>query len=104
MVFTAPDRWHYTVAMVIAELLIFISTGPVNSAILNVVEPDRRATAVALSILAIHALGDVPSPAVVGLVSEHSSLGRALLILPIAFGVSGLIWIWAAWRGERRSA
>ena len=104
MVFTARDRWHYTVAMVIAELLIFVSTGPINSAILNVVEPDRRATAVALSILAIHTLGDVPSPWLIGLVSEHSSLGRALLILPVAFGVSGLIWIWAAWRGERRSA
>jgi predicted MFS family arabinose efflux permease len=104
MVFTAEDRWAYTTAMVIAELLIFLSTGPINSAILNVVEPDRRATSVALSILAIHTLGDVPSPWLVGLVSQHSSLGRALLILPVAFGVSGLIWIWAAWRGERRSA
>ncbi len=101
MVFTAPDRWAYTTAMVIAELLIFISTGPINSAILNVVAPDRRATAVALSILAIHVLGDIPSPPLVGLVSEHSSLARALLILPAAFGVAGLIWIWAAWRGER---
>src|SRR5436305_21032 len=61
----------------------------------------RHAMAVALSILAIHLLGDVPSPPLIGLVSDHSSLGRALLILPAAFGVSGLIWIWAAWRGER---
>jgi MFS family permease len=103
MVFTAEDRRAYTAAMVIAELLIFISTGPINSAILNVVEPDRRATSVALSILAIHLLGDVPSPPLVGLISEHSSLGRALLILPVAFGVSGLIWLWAAWRGERQT-
>jgi MFS family permease len=101
MVFTLPGRWAYTTAMVVAELLIFISTGPINSALLNVVEPDRRATAVALSILAIHVLGDIPSPPLVGFVSERSSLGRALLILPFAFAVSGLIWIWAAWRGER---
>ncbi|HEY2292628.1 MAG TPA: MFS transporter [Thermoanaerobaculia bacterium] len=100
MAFTAHGRVAYTTAIVIAEVLVFFSTGPVNSAIINVVEPERRAMAVALSILAIHLLGDVPSPPLVGLVSDHSSLGRALLILPVAFGVSGLIWIWAAWRGE----
>jgi MFS transporter, Spinster family, sphingosine-1-phosphate transporter len=101
--FTAQGRVAYTTAIVIAEVLVFFSTGPVNSAIINVVEPERRATAVALSILAIHLLGDVPSPPLIGLVSDHSSLGRALLILPFAFGVSGLIWIWAAWRGERQA-
>ncbi|HTG34391.1 MAG TPA: MFS transporter [Thermoanaerobaculia bacterium] len=99
--FTAHDRWAYTAAFVIAEILVFVSTGPVNSAIINVVEPDRRATAVALSILAIHLLGDVPSPPLIGFVSDHSSLGRALLILPFAFALAGLIWTWAAWRGER---
>ena len=55
----------------------------------------------ALSILAIHLLGDVPSPPLIGYVSDASSLGKALLILPVAFGVAGLIWILAAWRGER---
>jgi MFS family permease len=99
--FTAHDRWTYTAAFVVAEILVFVSTGPVNSAIINVVEPDRRATAVALSILAIHLLGDVPSPPLIGFVSDHSSLGRALLILPFAFALAGLIWTWAAWRGER---
>jgi MFS family permease len=99
--FTAHDRWAYTAAFVAAEILVFVSTGPVNSALINVVEPDRRATAVALSILAIHLLGDVPSPPLIGFVSDHSSLGRALLILPFAFALAGLIWTYAAWRGER---
>jgi predicted MFS family arabinose efflux permease len=99
--FTARDRGVYTAAIVIAEMLVFMSTGPINSAIINVVAPDRRATAVALSILAIHLLGDVPSPPLVGYVSDISSLGKAMLILPVAFAVSGLIWIFAAWRGGR---
>ena len=99
--FTARERPVYMTAIVIAEVLIFISTGPVNSAIINVVEPDRRATAVALSILGIHLLGDVPSPPLIGAVSDATSLGRAMLILPFAFAVSGLIWMFAAWRGER---
>jgi MFS transporter, Spinster family, sphingosine-1-phosphate transporter len=99
--FTAHDRAVYTAAIVVAEILVFMSTGPVNSAIVNVVEPDRRATAVALSILAIHLLGDVPSPPLIGFLSDSSSLGRAMLLLPAAFAVSGLIWLFAAFRGER---
>jgi hypothetical protein len=61
-----------------------------------------RATSVALSILAIHVLGDVPSPPLVGFVSDQSSLAKAMLILPFAFALGGLIWIGAAWRGERK--
>jgi len=101
MAFTARERPVYMTGIVIAELLVFISTGPINSAIINLVAPHRRATAVALSILTIHLFGDVPSPPLVGAVSDASSLGQALLILPFAFGVGGLIWIFAAFRGER---
>lgn len=101
LAFTAHDRAVYTAAIVAAEVLIFMSTGPINSAIINVVAPDRRATAVALSILAIHLLGDVPSPPLIGYVSDLSSLSRAMLILPVAFGLSGLIWLFAAWHGSR---
>jgi MFS family permease len=102
--FMAEDRAVYTGAIVVAAVLIFMSTGPVNSAIINVVAPEMRATSVALSILAIHVLGDVPSPPLVGFVSDHSSLGKAMLILPFAFALGGLIWIGAAWRGERMAA
>jgi len=99
--FTARERPVYMTCIVIAEVLVFVSTGPVNSAIVNLVAPDNRATAVALSILAIHFLGDAPSPLLIGVVSDATSLNRALLILPFAFGVSGLIWMFAAWRGGR---
>jgi MFS family permease len=101
LAFTSHDRTVYTTAIVLAEVLIFMSTGPVNSAIINLVEPDRRATAVALSIFAIHALGDVPSPPLIGYVSGLSTLSHAMLIPPVAFGLSGLIWLFAAWRGGR---
>jgi MFS family permease len=99
--FTARERPVYMTCIVIAEVLIFVSTGPVNSAIVNLVAPENRATAVALSILAIHLLGDAPSPPLIGIVSDATSLSRALLILPFAFGASGLIWMFAAWRGGR---
>jgi len=90
----------YWSAIAVAEILLFSSTGPINSVIVNAVAPEIRATAVAVSIFTIHVLGDVPSPTVVGAVSDASSLARAVLLLPVAVLVSGAIWTYAAWRGE----
>jgi hypothetical protein len=50
----------------------------------------------ALSVFAIHAFGDVPSPALVGAISDRSSLGLAVLILPAAALVGGALWTYAA--------
>ncbi len=92
---------YYLTALIAGQLLLFASTGPVNAAIVAEVAPSERASAVALSILTIHLLGDVPSPALIGFLSDRSSLGRAVLIVPVAVLVAGVIWTWAAWRGER---
>lgn len=92
----APDPRVYWSAMVAAQLLMFASTGPVNSVIVNVVPAGIRATAVAGSIFAIHVLGDVPSPFLVGVLSDHSSLAAGVLILPAAALLGGVIWVWAA--------
>jgi len=100
-VFTAYRPSLYLVSLVLAQLLLFASTGPVNSAIVNAVPPAERASAVAISILAIHLLGDVPSPTLIGFLSDRSSLGRAVMVVPAAILVSGIVWTWAAWRGER---
>ena len=97
----APAPAVYWSAIVAAELCLFASTGPVNSAIVNVVSPHMRATAVAASIFTIHILGDVPSPSLVGLISDARSLADAVLIIPVAVLLGGAVWTYAAWRGER---
>jgi MFS transporter, Spinster family, sphingosine-1-phosphate transporter len=97
----APQPAVYWAAIVAAELCLFASTGPINSAIVNVVSPHMRATAVALSIFTIHCLGDVPSPSLVGVLSDARSLGEAVLIIPLAVLLSGIVWTYAAWRGGR---
>ena len=89
----APAPAVYWSAMVAAELLMFASTGPINSVIVNVVPPGMRATAVAASIFTIHCLGDVPSPWLVGRISDARSLAVGVLILPAAALVAGLIWL-----------
>jgi MFS transporter, Spinster family, sphingosine-1-phosphate transporter len=86
----------YYPAIVVAELLLFMSTGPVNSAIANLVSPTERASAFALSMFMIHLLGDVPSPTLIGWMAETSSLGSAVLIVPAAIVVSGAIWLISA--------
>ena len=93
---SAPAPGVYYPAIILAELLLFMSTGPINAAIVNIAAPFERASAVALSMFAIHLLGDVPSPVIIGRVSDLSSLGQAVLIVPAAITVSGMIWLLAA--------
>jgi MFS family permease len=88
----------YYPALVGAELLLFMSTGPINSVIVSLVSPAQRASAVALSVLAIHSLGDVISPPLIGRLSDRSSLAQAVLLVPIAVAVCALLWIAAALR------
>src|SRR5437868_4603740 len=99
---TALSPALYWSAIVAAELCLFASTGPINLTIVNVVDPGMRATAVALSIFTIHVLGDVPSPSLVGIVSDARTLGQAMLIIPAAVLAGGAIWTYAAWHGGRR--
>jgi MFS family permease len=93
---TAASPSVYYPAIVVAELLLFMSTGPVNTAIVNLVSPLQRASAVALSMFTIHFLGDVPSPLLIGWLSDAFSLAKAVLVVPAAVAVSGIIWLLSA--------
>jgi MFS family permease len=93
---TAASPSVYYPAIIVAELLLFMSTGPINSAIANLVAPTERASAFALSMFVIHLLGDVPSPTLIGWLSDHSSLGKAVLIVPAAIVISGVVWLVSA--------
>jgi len=86
----------YLVCMVIAQLLMFLSTGPINATIVNLVRPTQRSSANALGVFSIHLLGDVPSPLLIGLISTHSSLQQGVKLVPLAILVSGVIWICGA--------
>jgi len=93
---TAGAPLIYYAGIVCAQLLLFMSTGPINAAIINLVIASERATAIALSVFAIHVLGDAISPLIVGAISDASSLATAMQILPVAVLVGGFVWVWAA--------
>jgi MFS family permease len=89
---TAPSQTVYVVCMVVAQLMMFLSTGPINAAIVNLVLPTQRASANALGVFTIHLLGDVPSPIIIGMLSDASSLAQAVKIVPVAILIAAAIW------------
>jgi len=88
-------QWAFGIAM----FLLFLSTGPVNTVILDAVPLNLRSTAVAVSIFSIHLFGDLWSPEFVGFLSTtFGALRSAMMVVPIAFGVSALLWGALAYR------
>jgi hypothetical protein len=85
-----------------AMFFLFLSTGPVNTLILESVPLNLRASAMAMSIFCIHLFGDLWSSEIVGHLSDQwESLQKAVLILPVALLVSGALWLGLAvktWR------
>ena len=100
---TTANITVYLVTLFAAELLIFTCTAPINSKLIDMVPPGMRAAAMALCISTIHLLGDVPSPTLIGWISDRSSIQQGVLVIPVAVLVSGVIWMLAAWRGGRLS-
>jgi MFS family permease len=84
-----PYAWGF---MFIAIFFLFINTGPANAILANVTRHKIRATAFAINILIIHALGDVISPPLIGLMADRSNLGTALTIISVLILVAGVLW------------
>lgn len=81
-------------AIFAAELCLFLNTGPLNTVLVNVVAPGRRAMGFAINIFAIHALGDSISPAIIGVLSDRWGLAGALLITPLAVLLAAGFALW----------
>jgi MFS family permease len=98
----------FFVALFPAEMALFLMSGPINVAILRSSPPALRASAMALSIFAIHALGDLWSPPLIGLVAQYAGAGGsnsagmqlALFGCPVVFAIAALVW----WKTGRASA
>jgi len=80
----APSLPASLAAIFLAEFFLFFNTGPLNTVIVNVTMPSLRATAFAVNIFFIHALGDAVSPTILGFCSDMWGIRAALLIAPVA--------------------
>ena len=84
----APSLAASLVAIFLAEFFLFFNTGPLNTVIVNVTNPSLRATAFAVNIFFIHALGDAVSPTILGFCSDLWGIRTALLIAPLAVAMA----------------
>jgi predicted MFS family arabinose efflux permease len=85
-----PAAW---VVLFGAVFFLFFNTGPANTILANVSRSPVRATAFAINILIIHALGDAVSPPIIGAIADRSSLHAAFLFTSVFILVGGGLWI-----------
>ena len=78
-------------ATLVAEFFLFLSTGPLNAAIVNSVAARIRSAAIAINLFMIHALGDAPSPRIIGHISDGHGLRTGLALTLITMLLSSVI-------------
>jgi MFS family permease len=86
-----PYAWGF---VFLASFCLFFNTGPTNAIIVNVTHPAIRSTAMALNIFVIHALGDVISPLVIGIITDMTgSMNIAFVFVACTVLVGGVLWL-----------
>lgn len=85
-----PAAWIFLFG---AVFFGFLNTGPSNTALANVAHPSVRATAFALNILVIHALGDALAFPAIGFIAGHSNMNLGFLVVSGMMLLSGTIWM-----------
>jgi MFS family permease len=103
-VLQTPFPWIW-VLIFLTVFLLFFNTGPTNTVLANVTHPSLRAAAFALNILVIHALGDVLSPVVIGLLGDwFQDIGEAFAVVSVMFPLAGVLWLAGARHLQRDMA
>jgi MFS family permease len=90
-----PYAW---IVIFLAVFCLFFNTGPANTALANVTHPSMRATAFAVNIFVIHALGDAISPTVVGMITDRFDHNMNIGFLAVSgmMAIGGVLWWWGA--------
>ncbi len=102
--FATRDTSASMACLASAIFLLFLSTGPINTLIIESVPVNLRASGMAISIFMIHLFGDLWSTEIVGRLSDRwHSLQKAALILPAALAVAAALWLALAWRTKAAS-
>jgi predicted MFS family arabinose efflux permease len=98
----ASTFWSMTF-LAAAMFFLFLSTGPVNTLILETAPVNLRASAMAVSIFTIHLFGDMWSSEIVGRLADSfgGNLQKAVLILPVALIVASALWLVLALKTKR---
>ncbi len=90
--FLSPSPTLFFVLVFFCILALFVGTSPINAVVLRSVPPEVRASAMAVSIFAIHLLGDLWSKPFIGRLIDLWPVELAMMTLPAAIVVSAVIW------------
>src|SRR5262249_14109715 len=97
-----PLAWVF---VFLACFCLFFNTGPTNTVLANVTHPAVRATAFALNIFVIHALGDAVSPTIIGYVARvGGSWEPAFRMVSVILLAGGLLGRWGVRYLQRDTA
>ena len=82
----------FIVVFILAGIALNFCTGPLNAVIQDVITPAMRATAVGLSLLLAHLLGDAAAPTIIGSLADKYTLSTALIVTaPTCLLLAGLV-------------
>lgn len=101
---TVGTEWLIFGLIFVAQVGLFVNTGPINASIVNAVPPSYRSFAIGLSNLILHALGDALSPTAIGAVADWSSVATAIRLNAVPVVLGGLAMMWGARQASRQAA
>jgi MFS family permease len=96
-----PYAWG---AIFLGVFCLFFNAGPTNTILANVTHPAMRATAYAITIFIIHALGDAISPPLIGWIagqfrdeaSGRNNMDAGFLFVSVTVLLGGIFWLMGA--------
>jgi MFS family permease len=91
----APAPALYIPGLVGAIFFLFLNPGVLTAVVVSVAGPGRRAQAVALNIVVIHLVGDVPSPFLIGWLADLWGLKWGVSLTLVALLVGAVLIFWA---------
>jgi MFS family permease len=87
----APSPAIFWPAMFVDLTLLFLTTGPLNAAMANVLPAQLRGRGFAFNTTAIHLLGDAASPKLIGMASVHVGLRLPVLVTGALMVLAGAV-------------
>ena len=97
-----PTIW---ILMFLTCFCLFFNTGPTNTILANVTRTPLRAIGFAVNIFVIHALGDVISPVIVGLINDiYDDMHVSFVVVGLMFLIASAFWFAGAFYLRRDTA
>jgi MFS family permease len=87
----SPTPAIFWPAMFVTLTLLFLTTGPLNAAMANVLPAALRGRGFAVNTVALHLFGDAFSPTLIGLASDRVGLRTPVLATGMLVGIAGLV-------------